>query len=31
MGFKKIQILAQNSKGLAFDFTKKNQFAGKTD
>jgi hypothetical protein len=31
MGFKKKQILAQNSKVSNFDFTEKRQFAGKTD
>jgi hypothetical protein len=31
ISFKKFQILAQNSKELAFDLTKKRQFAAKTD
>jgi hypothetical protein len=31
MSFKKFQILAQNTKGLAFGFTEKRQLAVKTD
>jgi hypothetical protein len=31
MGFNKFQILAQNSKVLAFNFTKKRQFVAKSD
>jgi hypothetical protein len=31
MGFKKIQISAQNPKGLAFGFIEKRQFAAKTN
>jgi hypothetical protein len=31
MSFKKIQILSQNQKALAFVFTEKHQFAAKTD